>query len=413
MTLRLLASTFLLLVASSHAAVCSPGTYILSPGVCAECPAGTYQPNSDQSGCIPCPAGTVSSSAKSTSCTACEEPAVPNEHRTECICDTGYIFDTYTLQCNACPPGTFYFSYDFGYAYCQPCSPGQYQPHEAQLSCLTCPSGGYSMYGATQCITCPDGQVPTDGVNCGVCAPGSTFQDYSISCEPCYPGTFKSEAGQAPCQRCATDTFAGIGFAECVQCPKGRALMSDGSCDSCDSGEYYDSYSLQCQPCYAGSYSPKKNILSYCLFCGSNEFATSDSKKCKKCNQGKVLLENDKCGFCEPGYFYAGYNFRCEQCGFNTFSYGGSMQYCESCPTGSYALPGSESCTTCPDGLALLADTGECGTCPPGQMYEPYIASCIACYPGTFKATEGIEACESCPTGSVPTDDATACVPSA
>lgn len=391
---------------------CLPGYYLPpSETECAACPAGTYQPFSGAVGCIPCSDGYFSSSEASTTCTQCQSSEVSNTYHTACVCGPGYEFDYYDgVGCMICPAGTAWEGYD-DYSYCSSCYPGTFQPNEGATSCMNCPDGSSSTYGATQCLSCDDGQGIVDG-SCGQCPSGHYYDMYDGSCYECYPGSYQPNAGiSSGCQTCPSGSYSGYGASSCVTCGKNEALMEDGSCGSCDAGQYYDMYSLTCEQCYGNSFTPKNRIYLSCFNCGVNSYSFMGSKKCKSCKEGETLVASGKCGTCPPGTFVDIYDGRkCNPCMVNTYSVGGIMEYCQECPYEMYALPGSSKCVGCPADEAIIVSIGGCGICPAGKYYDSYYGECYDCYDGEFKANPGNGYCESCPTGSVSTDDHTACV---
>lgn len=391
---------------------CTPGYYLSnSSPECVPCPAGTYQPNSGAEGCISCEDGYVSTSDGSTSCRACEPTKTSNEYHTACECPIGYEFLFYsTGDCRICSTGTYYLKED-GYTYCNACPANTYQPNMGQTECLDCPEGSYSGYRSNECFTCPEGQAVIDRT-CSTCPEGSYYDANAATCTECLPGTFQPLSGLvSSCETCPEGSFSGFGYASCVPCKKGTALMSDGTCGYCDAGEYYDMYSLSCDPCYPGSYTPNKQVLNSCYNCGLDAFSLRGSKKCTSCKEGKTLLSTGKCGTCPPGtYLDVNNDRKCVECPANSFSSGGILERCADCPDNLYSLPGSSSCTSCPENQALLTETGQCGTCIPGYFFDYYTGSCMQCYGGQYKPTEGLQQCQDCPGGSFPSDDYTACL---
>ena len=109
-------------------------------------------------------------------------------------------------------------------------------------SCLVCPAGTYSNYGASECISCPAGSYclgagnpsfilcpiatynPNTGGNslsaCITCPAGTYALPGSVSstqCIPCQPGSFSTGG---PCQFCPANTFSAAPSASsCTPCP--------------------------------------------------------------------------------------------------------------------------------------------------------------------------------------------------
>ena len=107
--------------------ICNTGQYSNGSDDCLPCPAGTYQPNSSNTGgvetCLSCAAGT-------------------------------YQPNTSAASCLYCAVGTY--QPNVGAASCLPCAVGTYQPNTGATSCLSCATGTYQPNtGATSCLTCP------------------------------------------------------------------------------------------------------------------------------------------------------------------------------------------------------------------------------------------------------------------
>lgn len=390
---------------------CKPGYYLPPSGnECSLCPAGTFQPRSGAVGCIPCPTGYITSTEGSTFCTPCKRSETSNRYHTTCICTTGYEFDYGLNKCKICPAGSAYTK-SGSYSYCTTCEPGTYQPNKGALKCLACSKGSQSVSGATKCISCSKDEALISG-SCGTCRAGYYYEKYSATCEKCYPGTFQPTKGIASeCQACPEGSYSGYGYSSCTFCKKYQALMKNGKCSSCKAGEYYNSYSLKCEVCGPDTSTPGRRVYQSCFNCGFSSFSFEGGKKCVKCKEGLTLLSTGKCGKCPAGTYLDIYDGRkCIPCQVNRYSREGMMDYCSSCPTGTYALPGSKSCVSCPEGQAIISKRGRCGTCPPGKYYENYSATCTKCLDGEYKPDPGIDFCLTCPEGSISSKDRTACV---
>ncbi|KAI0561366.1 hypothetical protein FGB62_86g09 [Gracilaria domingensis] len=98
-------------------------------------------------------------------------------------------------SCELCQPGTFTGISDSF----ESCRLGTFQPVGGQSSCLPCPTGTDSTFGATNCGSCPDGQALLPNGTCQVCPAGKELlgSDSGSACISCASGFFKAEEGPA------------------------------------------------------------------------------------------------------------------------------------------------------------------------------------------------------------------------
>ncbi|XP_011674027.2 sushi, von Willebrand factor type A, EGF and pentraxin domain-containing protein 1 [Strongylocentrotus purpuratus] len=202
---------------------CAPGNFE-NQGVCERCPVGTYQDEYGNTTCKDCPLdtstaalgarsinkckalchpGTYSTSGLE-SCNACPQGTYePGRGSTSCTtCPDGLT--TWTIgnsdveHCtNLCPRGTFSPT---GFAPCQECPKGSYQPAPKQTSCTLCPGDLYTHHeGAhaieycqviNECVSnpCADGATCVDvthGYDC-VCPPGFAGDDCQLDIDECF-----------------------------------------------------------------------------------------------------------------------------------------------------------------------------------------------------------------------------------
>jgi hypothetical protein len=142
---------------------CSPGFKCLgatSPPL--ECPPGSYQPHSSQSGCSACGGGTYQNASAA-------------------------------VDCRQCIPGSY-------------CARGVSAP-------LSCEAGSFSsatnLSSADECTICPVGHA------CGIgsltpsqCLPGSKAAEQGQStCELCRAGKFTRDGGSTTCQNCSAGYY--------------------------------------------------------------------------------------------------------------------------------------------------------------------------------------------------------------
>lgn len=311
------------------------------------------------------------------------------------LCDTGYVYNPQTAQCeyvptqgdptaNNCPPGYVYYP-NYG---CLPggtpngdCPVGYYYDQQTQ-ACI--PGGGqngcYYGYAATvanctqnclpgytydpklQCCT-PDGQQPcpvgyTYDPKAEGCVPGdSQYPDcpagyyYDPKSESCQPGT------DNPCQ---PGTYYNYDKQECVpvptdnQCPDGYYYNVDkktcvpypgGDQTQCPDGYYYNPDKQACEPVPGGDTQPQ---------CPDGYYYDDRQQSCYPVPGGSTQPQ------CPAGYQY------------NT-----DLQTCVPVTTGN---PGQ-----CPDGYTYNPDSKTCDpnngqqypACPEGYSYDPYLQTCV------------------------------------
>ena len=187
---------------------CAAGTYA-SPGGCAGCPVGTFQPLAGAAAsladCILCPRGSFGSTEAASAC-------------------------------KPCPPGTFA---DMpGVTGCTACGPGTYSG-AGQSECTQCPAGTFldasNSTSAVDCTLCPAGSYSdSEGAAlCLPCAPGSWSAKFSTTCELCPPGTASDIPGaqnESACLPCPSGQHSrGSGASSCADCPAGTYASGEGA----------------------------------------------------------------------------------------------------------------------------------------------------------------------------------------
>ena len=139
---------------------CPPGTYSgLGAGSCSQCPAGSYTPNWQSTGCLTCPAG------------------------------------------SSCPPGS---------ANPALCIMGTYSLAAAS-ACLQCPAGTYvSVVGSTWYKDCPPGfSCPPGSISPIICPLGTYSPGKSANCLKCSYGSYTANSGSSSCLPCPANPFMG------------------------------------------------------------------------------------------------------------------------------------------------------------------------------------------------------------
>ena len=370
---------------------------------CETCPAGTYNTGtgvSMSSRCISCIAGTYSTtlaSPNSVSCLSCQ----PGTYQT----GTGM---QNPLDCTLCQPGT----YQTGTGMANPlacllCQPGAYQTGlgmSISSNCQLCQSGTYSSFSGSSssnsCLSCQPGKYST-----------SQGAYSSTTCEACQAGTFASSAGTPRCPPCPEGSFT--------------PFNASTNCSLCELGVFSYAGMTTCQSCQAGKYKEYEG----CFFCSNSTDA--DCQACYPGSASNTLARQDRCDWCEPGYYASSSGLQaCSPCGNGSIALG-AAQACFSCPLGYFAPIGSSACTPCPPDtyldIAYQGSTASCKQCPTGKV-SPYtgaqtVLACTACFPGKYKLLEecqlcetgkysniaGMTTCSACPNGTISESGASAC----
>lgn len=338
---------------------------------CSKCPAGTFQDNPVEGPCKPCPPGDFSGEAGSSSCRPCYEGTFSKGGASECSkCPKGTNASFRSQQCFSCPLNT-----RVGLEKCIPCNKeyGQFTLNRNAAKCIDCGRKAVRDFEKNVCRKCEKGSAVV-GNSCVPCQNGLHLNRYGY-CESCPPGFIGNKE---------------TGGTRCVPCPSGTArVRGDRFCKPCEKGHNsFVTGALTCVP----DFTP----------CPPNFFRNKRGV-CERCAIGERLNKE---------------KMKCEKCGKNEYSLGGSTTTCKTCrPSSKEARFYCE----CPSAFIQLQD-GTCKRCPPGQFIYPSETvggkHCVPCSKGTFlpkKASEcvscppdrvqprrGQASCSKCPEGLVP-----------
>nr|KAF6343623.1 signal peptide, CUB domain and EGF like domain containing 2 [Pipistrellus kuhlii] len=167
---------------------------------CVSCRAGTYYDGS-QERCILCPNGTFQNEEGQITCEPCPRPDNPGTLKAP---------DAWNVsECGGlCQPGEY--SAD-GFAPCQLCALGTFQPEAGRTSCFSCGGGLPTKHlGATSFQDC-ETRVQ--------CSPGHFYNTTTHRCIRCPAGTYQPEFGKNHCVSCPGNTTTDFdGSTNITQC---------------------------------------------------------------------------------------------------------------------------------------------------------------------------------------------------
>ena len=163
---------------------------------------------------------------------------------------------------------------------CLNCPPGTYNNNLAQISCIDCPSGFYSLENSTECLKCPYGKfnpyIKRD--HCDECDYGFfNDEEGAKECKQCIPGFYSDQKGSFTCKKCEDDTYSLHGFKKCLPCNK--TILN---CNKCSN----EGICLECN-------NHAINELDNCKKCEENWHYEGESCKPYKCKNYYYINENN------------------------------------------------------------------------------------------------------------------------
>ncbi|KAG1659006.1 Sushi, von Willebrand factor type A, EGF and pentraxin domain-containing protein 1 [Nymphon striatum] len=173
-----------------------------------------------------------------------------------------------------CPVGTFF---NKNTKNCQICPTGQYQNNEAQLLCLRCPRGTWTVGNHNKNFT-----------ECkGICQEGTFSKTGLESCSACPRGTFQNMPGKSDCTTCPKHTTTWT-----VQ-----AKNSSFCREKCLPGSFSDTGLQHCLPCSIGYYQDRYG-QQHCVECPKN---LSTKKKGSVSRTACVAINHCETNACKNG----------------------------------------------------------------------------------------------------------------
>ncbi|XP_055463421.1 signal peptide, CUB and EGF-like domain-containing protein 2 isoform X5 [Psammomys obesus] len=211
---------------------------------CVSCRAGTYYDGS-QERCILCPNGTFQNEEGQVTCEPCPRPENLGALK---------ISEVWNIsECGGlCQPGEY--SAD-GFAPCQLCALGTFQPDVGRTSCFPCGGGLPTKHlGATSFQDC-ETRVQ--------CSPGHFYNTTTHRCIRCPLGTYQPEFGKNNCVSCPGNTTTDFdGSTNLTQCKNRKCGGELGDFTGyIESPNYPGNYPANSDCTWAISPPPKRRIL--------------------------------------------------------------------------------------------------------------------------------------------------------
>ncbi|XP_064221264.1 signal peptide, CUB and EGF-like domain-containing protein 2 isoform X4 [Aotus nancymaae] len=211
---------------------------------CVSCRAGTYYDGA-QERCILCPNGTFQNEEGQIICEPCPRPGNSGAMKTPEAWNVS--------ECGGlCQPGEY--SAD-GFAPCQLCALGTFQPEAGRTSCFPCGGGLATKHqGATSFQDC-ETRVQ--------CSPGHFYNTTTHRCIRCPAGTYQPEFGKNSCVSCPGNTMTDFdGSTNITQCKNRRCGGELGDFTGyIESPNYPGNYPANTECTWTINPPPKRRIL--------------------------------------------------------------------------------------------------------------------------------------------------------
>uniref|UniRef100_A0A5F9D757 Protein CEGP1 n=1 Tax=Oryctolagus cuniculus TaxID=9986 RepID=A0A5F9D757_RABIT len=211
---------------------------------CVSCRAGTYYDGA-QERCVLCPNGTFQNEEGQITCEPCPRPDNPEALKSPEAWNVS--------ECGGlCQPGEY--SSD-GFAPCQLCALGTFQPEAGRTSCFSCGGGlPTKQLGATSFQDC-ETRVQ--------CSPGHFYNTTTHRCIRCPMGTYQPEFGNNYCASCPGNTTTDFdGSTNITQCKNRRCGGELGEFTGyIESPNYPGNYPANTECTWTINPPPKRRIL--------------------------------------------------------------------------------------------------------------------------------------------------------
>lgn len=357
---------------------------------CTPCPRGTRAERYGET-CVPCQKGFTTFSEGQTVCRQIGAGCPPDSVKApsgDCVSCIPNFYVTEDFICKECPDGAR--SPGGGSRECIACGGTQQATYEGTF--CSCADGEYYS-AAGVCSKCPPGTFINSWMGGG----------RRFSCFPCETGMFASNAGSAFCKSCPEGLVSSADRSKCVKCDPGLAtlpyLNPNGYRQSiclnvttgCPPGDKRVSYGMHCQSVLCNVNLTAEEVGKTCLHCPKGSALLGDGTKCRSCPKGYVsgggmATECDKCPNGLLADIWDGQICSCRAQG-----YGIQNGTCLACPKGYMSTNEDDECRPCAAGMfSLRAMSGECTWCPPNTFKrKPGAGSCLPCPQGYIGNTDG------------------------
>lgn len=232
------------------------------------------------------------------------------------------------------------------------------------ISCTACVDGYLFNSETKRCTACPANCSECSLTKCTVCLSGFILDDTSNTCQPCVKDclTCTLSTRTTECTECKADYSFDSITKTCVKCNSNNCAKCDGSAPT------------KCITCNVGFNLTNSGICvcngSYCTSC-----SYSDETKlslCSVCIVGYKLIDNI-CIACLDGYYPK--NDKCLKCSDKCANCVNSSVTCTSCPT-NYNLFGSTCYSQCPTSTFASINDKNINTCEYCSKYSKECQIC-------------------------------------